>query len=212
MTLVLAALIAAPAVARGDADEASIDGEASGGLVQLRDPAAPGAFASAGFIGAGLRFTWGGSHNWLAWQADSYAGAVSASEQMTADAVPLRFRRGAVVAGLDAGATLRFGEPFGYAVVPTFTVAAGAQLRHFGSAPQFRADMPGQSAGAVASATEIDPAIRLAAGLDFRLGRHWLAGVRADVRQSAGLSGHAARAFTLTFRASFLWYPRWRTF
>ncbi len=210
-TLVLAALIAAPAVARGDADEASIEPQATAGVVILHDPEGADAQRS-GLVGAGAQFTWGGSRNWLAWQADGVVGATtSALARTTPGADPRRFARGAMVGAVDAGATLRFGEPFGYAMAPTVTVAAGAAFRHYGEAAQFRVS-GGQAAGIAAATTELDPVVRLGLGFEARLGRHWLAAVRLDARQTVGLGSGPARALTITLAASYLWYPRWRTF
>jgi len=209
--LALAALMGRPAAARADADEASIEPQVTAGVVSLHDPEGAAAKRS-GFAGAGARVTWGGSRNWLAWQADGVLGATtSALARTTPGADPRRFQRGAIVGAVDAGATLRFGEPFGYAMAPTVTVAAGAVFRHYGEAAQFRVS-GGQAAGIAAVTTEVDPVVRVGAGFEARLGRHWLAAVRVDARQTAGLGSGPARALTITLAASYLWYPRWRTF
>lgn len=204
------AVLAAPRPAAADAYEASIHLEAMAGVARLSDPLAPDQTAVAPVGGAGARFTWA-TRDWLAWEVEAYglaSGKVNARGVMAADGRSHDFARGATAVGADAGATLRLGVRF----IPTVSVAIGPQLRLYPSAPFTAGGAGGPAVGRTTGVTTFDVAARASLGFDYRLGAHWVVGVRASARRALGIGDGAWTAFEGTAFLSYYWYPRWWTF
>ncbi len=200
LALVPLAALAAPARAFADADETSVHAEATGGAVQLGDPAGGGA-STVALVGGAVRFT-AATRDWFAWQLQAYGGATSAG-QYTFDSqgTARELSRGAIVAGLDAGATLRLGVRY----IPTATLAIGPQLRLLPEARLVRPDT-GVALGTAAADHRFDLTARLSVGLDVRLGPRLVIGARAGVRQALGLAAGSWRSFEGTLQVAYYWY------
>ena len=63
--------------------------------------------------------------------------------------------------------------------------------------------------GDAAPRTVFDLTARLSAGFDYRINRHWIAGVRVSGRHALGLGAGAWDSFEGAVHVSWYWYPRW---
>ena len=110
-------LLSHTTVVYADAHETSIHVEPMAGVALLGDPRADSTAPAVGLAGAAVRFTWS-TRNWLAWEVEA-SGAVSGIggyDAVASNGAPVTFSRRAIVAGLDGGATARFGVRY----IPTF--------------------------------------------------------------------------------------------
>jgi len=195
-----AALSAVPARALADADETSVHAEATAGAAQLGDPAG-GEAATVALVGGAVRAT-AATRDWFAWELEAYGGVTTAGRYTFDPGGGARaLSRGAIVAGVDAGATLRLGVRY----IPTATLAVGPQLRLSPASRMVRADT-GVALGTAAANQAVDVTARVSAGLDVRLGPRLVVGARASVRQGLGLAAGSWRSFEGLIHASYYWY------
>jgi hypothetical protein len=194
-------LLAAPAAAHADADEASLELRALAGAVRAGDPLADGA-ATAPLGGGGLRFTYATSDG-FAYEAlldlgtgggARFAGVTVGGDQGELDRAT-RFGR------LALGVTARLGVRF----IPTLSLAVGGQARQL-AAGQLR-DEQGESITTVPGERRLDLVVRGGAGFDYRIDRHLVAGVSASVNHA--LWGPAWDALEAGAHLAYYFYPRW---
>jgi len=209
-SLVLAAtLVAAPAIARADADEASLDVHLVGGVAQAGDADAEGEeVATAPLAGLTGRFSYATS-DWFQYEAAlTVAGTGDASYEMGSfappDAPPVTgpFSVATHLARLELGATVRLGVRY----IPTLRIFAGAQGRHRTGAlvDIMGADREGRDAewGAdLVGGGEV--------GLDYRINRRLVIGAALGATYALPLGGESFRTFEGFAHASYYWYPRW---
>ncbi len=198
--LLLGALLA-PGVARGDADEASIELHCLGGAARLGDPLAD-ATETAPLYGGGFRFTYATS-DYFAYDAALDLGTSGSARypdvEQGGDAGDLE--RGTRVGRLALGVTARLGVRF----VPTLQLAVGGQLRQFPTG--YLVDSDGQAVASVATSSRVDLVVRGGAGFDYRVDRHWVAGITASLTHAVW--GPAWDAVEGGLHLSYYWYPRW---
>jgi len=200
----IAAVLAAPQLARADAYETSVHVEWSGGLVNLGDPTAGGT-ETAPALGGSARFTWA-TRDWLAWQVGArgvFTNAID-HERVMIDGRERDFSRGAIGLGLDGGAELRFGVR----IIPTLALSVGPQLRVY-PATALRDSASGAGAGQTPAEMAFDLTARLSAGVDVRLSRRWIIGVRAGGGTALGLGAGSWQSLEVIGHISYYWYPRW---
>lgn len=202
----LAALWLVPGhVAHADKDEASLHAHVQFGRATMGIREAPGQTDSAPFVGMGARATYATS-NWYAYEASLWLGEFTSPVQYTVDTMAgaqiWHLRMAAVHA--DLGISVRLGVRF----IPTLHAALGVQTRlgwkgravkpMFGDKPEV--DVLNKTV------MTFEIVAALGAGLDYRLGDHWIAGVGITARRAvAGESSFQAVA--ATFHLSYYFYP-----
>lgn len=203
VTLIVSlAVMAAAGTARADADEASLDAEAIGGVARLHDELAD-ATSSGPLVGIGARFSFARS-NLVQWEARASfvtASAAYAGQEVTVGGVPRRgdLARRTSALRLVGGATARFGVRF----VPTLQLGLGAQarLRATGTIDTVSVD-EGSGAGVDLLATG-------AVGFDYRFGPRTVVGLSLRASYAVPLGGPAYQSVEGGLRFAHYWYPRW---
>jgi hypothetical protein len=194
-------LLSAPAAARADADEASLELHALSGAARAGDPLADTA-ATTPLYGGGLRFTYATSDYFayealldLAMTGDARFPAVDHGGDSGDLERPTRLGR------LTAGVTARLGVR----LVPTFSLALGGQARQFADGRLI--DEEGEVVASVAADSRLDLVARAAVGFDYRIDRHFIAGLTASVTHA--LWGPSWDAVEGGLHLSYYFYPRW---
>jgi hypothetical protein len=206
----LAALWLVPGhVAHADEDEASLHAHVQFGRATIGIREAAGQTDSAPFVGMGARATYATS-NWYAYEASVWAGGLTSPACYTRGAVAGEESwcwRTAWVRG-DLGVTVRLGVRF----IPTLHAALGVQTRFarqgFAIVPATRYDDPRDAPKyAVPGHMAIMEMVgTLGAGLDYRLGDHWVAGLATTVQRT--VIGEAPfQSLAATFHFSYYLYP-----
>jgi hypothetical protein len=204
-SLVGATLLGMSATARpvhADADEASLDVEAIGGVARLEDGLAKKT-ASGPLVGLGGRFTFARS-NLLQWEGRVAVATAAADyvglKDIDVGGVPRTgdLTRRTTVARLELGATLRFGVRF----VPTLHLGVGAQarMRSTGALNGVAVDSGGTSADLIGAG---------AVGFDYRFGPRTVAGVSLGATIAVPLGSTAYQAIEGGVHFAHYWYPRW---
>jgi hypothetical protein len=191
--------------AHADKDEASLHAHVQFGSAKMGIREAPGQTDSAPFVGVGARATYATS-NWYAYEASVWAGHLTDPVWYTMDT-----NRGKELWGwhMDwARVELSITARFGVRIIPTLHAALGMQTRlawkgrvaelTFIDEPYQRA-RPGWRLA-------IEPVGSLGAGLDYRLGDHWIMGVAVNVQRSV-LAEATFQAIAPTFHVSYYFYP-----
>ena len=189
--------------AHADADEASLDVEAIGGVARLEDERAKKT-ASGPLIGVGGRFTFARS-NLLQWEGRVAFATASATypglTNVDVGGVPRNgnLARRTMLARLELGATLRFGVRF----IPTVHLGLGAQARRRGTGT-----LDGVAIGE-GDGTSVDLIGVGAIGFDYRFGPRTVAGVSIGATYAVPLGGPAYQAIEGGVQVAHYWYPRW---
>ncbi len=186
---------------RADADEASLDVEAIGGVARLDDELAKKS-AGGPVIGVGGRFTFARS-NLLQWEgrvAVATASAAYPGLMINVGGVPRTgdLTRRTLLARLELGATLRFGVRF----IPTFHLGVGAQARRRGMGELDGIAVDG------GGGTGVDLIGAGAIGFDYRFGPRTIAGVSLGATYALPLGGPAYQAIEGGLHFAHYWYPR----
>jgi hypothetical protein len=191
--------------AHADKDEASLHAHVQFGRARMGIPEAPRQTDSAPFAGVGARATYATS-NWYAYEASVWLGGLTSPVQYTVDTAA-----GAQIwqlrmawAGADLGVSARLGVRF----IPTLHAALGMQTRlaWTGHAikPMIGDKPPADMLNETSPTFEIVGT--LGAGLDYRIGDHWIAGMSVTARRA--LAGESLfQAIAATFHLSYYFYP-----
>jgi hypothetical protein len=196
-------LASRPISVHADADEASLDVEAVGGVARVEDDLAKKT-ASGPLVGLGGRFTFARS-NLLQWEGRVAVATASATYPglMNIDigGVPRSgdLIRRTTLARLELGATLRFGVRF----VPTLHLGIGAQARMRGTGELDGVAVDG------GGGTGVDLIGAGAVGFDYRFGPRTIAGVSLGATIAVPLGGTAYQAIEGGVHFAQYWYPRW---
>lgn len=195
--------------AHADKDEASLHAHVQFGRARMGIREAPGQTDTAPFVGVGARATYATS-NWYAYEASLWIGGLTSPACYTIDAKAGEESwcwRTAWVHG-DLGVTARLGVRF----IPTLHAALGMQTRFArqGRAiePATRYDDPRDAPMyAVPGHMAIMEVVgTLGAGLDYRLGDHWVAGL-AMTAQRTVIGETPFQSLAATFHISYYFYP-----
>jgi opacity protein-like surface antigen len=202
-SIVGATLLAAamPRAAHADADEASLDVEALGGVARVEDGLAKKT-ASGPLVGLGGRFTFARS-NLLQWEGRVAVATASANYpglMTNVGGVPIAgdLTRRTLLGRLELGATLRFGVRF----IPTLHLGVGAQARRRGTGELDGVAVDG------GGGTSVDLIGAGAVGFDYRLGPRTIAGVSVGATIAVPLGGPAYQAIEGGLHFAHYWYPR----
>jgi hypothetical protein len=199
--------------ARADRGEASVHAQVQYGRATVGEPDAPDDTDTASFTGLGARATYAIS-NWYAFEASLGYGALRDWTVHTVDT-----EQGAVMRTWDQNwmqADLGITARFGVRIIPTLHAALGVQRRTWQAGRQnedsSRHCMPRNPLipeicdHALADRATLELVGTLGAGLDYRLGDRWLAGM-AVTTQRAALVEAEFSAVAVTFHFSYYFYP-----
>lgn len=196
----------AVSVAYADADEASLQVQAQGGLAFVGDDMAPVAMASAATTGLGIRATYA-THDWFAWEADAgferfldaleYRPRAEDVENAQRDS-NLRAGRASALVRAGVGAAARFGLPW------TFTLhgSLGFQVRT--GKGWIEEDGIVRNLG---WSTRYEGVVTLMAGLEHRFDKTWVIGFGLLGRQAIRFDTAQYRAIGGMIHVSGYWYP-----
>jgi hypothetical protein len=217
---VIAVYYVAPArEARADRGEASVHAQVQYGRATVGEPDAPDDTDTAPFAGVGARATYSIS-NWYAFEASLGYGALRDWTAHTVDT-----EQGAVMRNwyqtwmqADLGVTARLGVR----IIPTLHAALGVQRGTWQGGLQLEdpsSDCRGPPEEEVRNLEPTDPCAHerparatlelvgtLGAGLDYRLGDHWIAGLSLTA-QRAALAEAPFHTIAVTFHISYYFYP-----
>ncbi|WP_428261975.1 hypothetical protein [Haliangium sp.] len=188
-----------------DADEASLHADSHVSMAWFGDPLAPGAVMRTPTVGLGIRGTraW---HDWLALEvAVGVTRGVNVlryrpSSMLVQDALPgttLRLERAVGMLCADAGLTLRRGVVW----ILYGHVGAGAQVRW----SEGRMEENGVPRRIEPDWT-LEAVANMRAGVDYRFGKHLVAGVGLRGRQAIRMD-QSYRSVGITVHVSGYWYP-----
>lgn len=211
----LAALWLVPGhVAHADKDEASLHAHMQFGRATIGEIDAPDETDSAPFAGVGARATYAIS-NWYAFEASLGHGQLLRQTIYTVDTESGQVDRSWHTAWTqaDLGITARLGVRF----IPTLHAALGVQRRTWqgggeswdaspGCVPK-NPDVPEMCSAALRDQKTLELVGTLGAGLDYRLGDHWVAGMAVTARRAA-LAEAPFHAIAAAFHISYYFYPQ----
>ncbi len=204
--LLTLAVALVPARVDADADEASLHGQALGGVVRTSDHQATG---TGTLIGGALRGTLARSDRWaFELTVAGFEAALRHPDAVgLAGGVPVR----GVVERTQFGGRAEFGvhASFGVRWIPTVHVALGGQVRRLGATTLRSGD--GMVLASISAGSAVDATLALGLGLDRRLGRSMMLGVSvAAVRaQPLGGDAEAMTSVEATLHVAWYFYPRW---
>lgn len=205
--------LAAGRTARADRGEASVHAQVHYGRATVGEPDAPDDTDTAPFVGTGVQATYAIS-NWYAFEASLGYGRLGGQTVHTVDTEAGEVQRSwhQTWFQADLGITARFGVR----LIPTLHAAIGVQRRtwqggrqNHGFSPHCRLK-PGKDEEPCWQDLTDEVALELVgtlgAGLDYRLGDHWIAGLNAAA-QRVLLPDAAFRAIAVMFHFSYYFYP-----
>lgn len=199
--------------AHADKDEASLHAHVQFGKATMGEIDAPSVTDSAPFVGVGARATYAIS-NWYAFEASLGYGHLQRQTVHTIDTKVGEVERSwhTVWTQADLGITARLGVRF----IPTLHAALGVQLRTWQGGRETRGtslgcrpknpDIPVMCSENLPDQAMLEIVGTLGAGLDYRLGDHWVAGV-AVTGQRAALAEAPFHTIAATFHFSYYFYP-----
>jgi hypothetical protein len=198
----LAVLLAAPVLA--DDEEATLAVEGGPAFFRGTTPVYSSATTSRPGGGGSIRLTYGIS-DLLATDLSFGTGIAQAFEYEDQDT---EFGDGTIHHDLRAvramaGATLRFGARW----IPTASLALGYQHRFLTGGSVITPERV--QVGTFASESQSDILVLAGVGLDYRLGRHLVVGVGAQLAHAFSLGGGSFDAIEIPIRFSYSWYPGW---
>jgi hypothetical protein len=202
----LAALALLPSFASADESEASFmleGGPAFLRVQELHDVGSPTTILGAG---GAMALTYGLSD---LVSLDLSVGGAMAKNAEYRDVMIDETTRGNVIQdalSLRAmtGITLRFGARW----IPTLGVHVGYQRHMLSNAVLWR-DPDVLLDGNLPNRSENDLLAAGSVGLEYRLDRHWLVGLSAQLTYGYGLGGNTLVALELPFRVTYSFYPGW---
>jgi hypothetical protein len=204
----IAALVAAPAAARADAEEASLHVHLVGGAARLADADAEGdQRALAPLLGVAGRVAYATSDWFQVETALTLAGTGAAAYDLGSFAPPGRpavagpFSLSTHLARAEVGVTARLGVQ----VIPTVRVFAGAQARHL---TEVTVDDRGLDAFGRDAAWKADLVAGGALGLDVRVNRRLIVGGGVGGTVAVPLGGPAMQTVEAFVHVARYWYPR----
>jgi Outer membrane protein beta-barrel domain len=210
--------VASAREARADRGEASVHAEVQYGRATVGEPDAPDDTDDAPFSGVGARATYAIS-NWYAVEASLGYGQLRDWTVYTVDTTQGAVMRHWYQTWIQAelGITARFGVR----IIPTLHAALGAQRRTWQGGRQLTdgSSVCVEPPEMVSNLEPADPCIgtpparaspelvgTLGAGLDYRLGDHWITGLSVTA-QRAALAEAPFHAIAVTFHFSYYFYP-----
>lgn len=199
-------------VAHADRGEASLDARVQGGRATLGELETTKASDTAPFLGVGARATYAIS-NWHAFEASlNYGRLINSAQYSLEPRIGLERRWSMDWTQANLGIAARFGVR----VIPTFNLGLGVQYRAW-KGQEIKRDAlycPPKEAGdpPMPCMTDLDRLRTmelvgtLGAGLDYRLGDHWIAGL-AVFAQRAVVAEAPFQTIVATFHISYYFYP-----
>jgi hypothetical protein len=199
--------------AHADRGEASVHVQVHYGRATMGEPDAPDDTDTATFVGTGVQATYA-IGNWYAFEASLGYGRLTKQTLYTVDTSQGEVDRSwhQTWAQADLGITARLGVRF----IPTLHAALGVQRRTWQSGrhtegassdcPSRRPAPPKSCSFTLPDQAALELVGTLGAGLDYRLGDHWIAGL-AVTAQRAALAEAPFHAIAATFHVSYYFYP-----
>lgn len=214
LVVIVVHCLAPGGVACADRGEASIHAQVQYGRATVGEPDAPDDTDAAPFAGAGVRATYAVS-NWYALEASLGYGRLGGKTVHTVDTEAGDVQRSWHQTWLyaDLGITARFGVR----IIPTLHAAIGMQRRTWREGRQVMGpswdcppeppEFPAESCSHRRPDHEaLELVGTLGAGLDYRLGDHWIAGLAATAQHAAQTEA-PFHTIAVTFHFSYYFYP-----
>jgi hypothetical protein len=203
---VLAAALA-PSVAFADAEEATLVGEAGLAMVRGTSPVYTDAATTRPGAAGGVRLTYGLSDLLTADVAFGAAviEALEYAEQDTEFGMGTTIHHDLRAMRATVGATARFGARW----IPTASLAVGYQHRFLTGGSVINDPEQRRQLGVFDDESANDILVLAGIGLEYRLSRHLLVGVSAQVVHAFAIGGASFDAVEVPIHVSYSWYPGW---
>jgi hypothetical protein len=198
------AVLLVPAIAAADAEEASLILEGGPGVVRGTSPVYGSAATMRPGGGGGVRLTYGLTDRFTAEAAvgTGIAEAFEYDQQETEYGMAIVHHDLRAVRAM-VGASARFGARW----IPTVTAAVGYQHRFLTGGAVINEQR--RQLGVFGDESANDILVLAGVGLDYRINRHLVVGISAQVVHAFAIGGPSFDAVEIPIRISYSWYPGW---